>query len=505
MAHVSVATSNNYFRDYKDEKTAVPLEVNGVSKRKAAIGILAAIIGGILAYFLLAPFTLAPGAAPDPTVLTPSGRGLAAIFVVALILWATEAIPIAVTSLLMIVLPPLLTVVPSIRAAAVGFTTPVVFFVIGTYCLAFAIVDCGVGRRFALWLFAHAGTTTKGALLALMIASAVMSALVSDVPACAIGMALAIPVLNKLNIKPGSSNIGKAMMMGIPIAALTGGVATPAGSSINILGLNLLKKAAGIDVGFLHWMALGIPMVLILIPFAWWALLKCYPPEIESMGDTSEFKEELRSMGKFSVSEKKVLTILAILFVLWIASTWIKQIDVATVSILGAVAMFLPGLNLLKWRDAEAAIGWETVLMIGSVISLGIAASDTGLAACLVKNTLGGITGWNIVLLVAMISAFAVILHLPLPIAPAINAVLIPAMVVLAKDAGFNPAIFALPVAFTASCAFLLPLEAVCLVTYSKGYYRMLDMFLPGTLISIAWVIVMTAVMFLIGPMVGFG
>lgn len=502
MALVSVATSNN---DFKKGNSAVTPVVGGASKQKAIVGILASIIGAMIVYMILSTFTTSAGASPVPNALSPAGQGLAAIFVMALILWSTEAIPIAITSLLMVVLPPLLTVVPSIRAAAAGYTTPVLFFVIGTYCLAFSIVDCGIGRRFALWLFSHAGTTTKGALLAMMIASAILSALVSDVPACAIGMALALPVLNKLNVKPGSSNLGKAMMMGIPIAALTGGVATPAGSSINILGLNLLKKAAGIDVGFLHWMALGVPMVLILVPFAWWALLKFYPPEIDSMGNVSEFKKELRSMGSLSSKEKKVLVIMGILLVLWIASTWVKQIDVATVSILGAVAMFLPGINLLGWRDVETAIGWETVLMIGSVTSLGIAASDTGLATWLVKSTLGGITGWNIILLVAIISAFAVILHLPLPIAPAINAVLIPAMVVLAKEAGYNPAIFALPVAFTASCAFLLPLEAVCLVTYSKGYYRMLDMLLPGTLISIAWIIVMTAIMFLIGPVVGFG
>ena len=502
MALASVAYDNN---DFKSEKPAAPIEVGGVSKQKAIFGILAAVVCGILVYFLLAGFVVSSGEAPGPHTLSPQGRSLAAVFVVALILWATEAIPIAITSLFMVVLPPLLSVVPSIKAAAVGFTTPVVFFVIGTYCLAFSLVECGIGRRFALWLFSHAGTTTKGALLALMIASAVLSALVSDVPAAAIGMALAIPFLDKLNVRPGASNLGKAMMIGIPIAALTGGVATPAGSSINMLGLNLLKASAGIEVGFLHWMALGIPMVIILIPFEWWAILKCYPPEIESVGDLNEFKEELHSMGKLKTTEKKVLTIMIILFVLWVASTWIKQIDVATVSILGAVAMFLPGINILGWRQIEAAIGWETVLMIGSVTSLGIAASKTGLAGWMVTGTLGGITGWNMILLVALISAFVVVFHLPLPIAPAINAVLIPAMVVLANQAGINPALFALPVAFTASCAFLLPLDAVCLVTYSKGYYRMLDMALPGVLISIAWVIVMTAVMFIIAPMLGFG
>jgi sodium-dependent dicarboxylate transporter 2/3/5 len=477
---------------------------NGSVSIKSVLGLLFAIVGAILVYYVLSAITVKDGSASDIHVLSKAGRGLAALFIAALVLWSTEAIPIALTSLLMVVLPPILKVVTSIGDAAVGYTSPVVFFVIGAYCIAFAVVQSGTGPRFALWLFSRSGTNSRGAVLSTMVGTAAISALVSDVPACAIFMALILPILTKINAQPGSSNLGKAMMMGIPIAALIGGVATPAGSSINILGINLLQKAACIDVTFLQWMSIGVPTVVVLIPFAWWVIIKIFPPEVESIGDINEFRAELKSMGPLKTKERKVIAILGILFVLWILGTWVKQLDVATVSICGAISMFFPGINLLSWRDVEKFIGWETVLMIGSVISLGLMATDTGLSTWLVKNTLGGITGWNIILLVASVSAFTVVLHLPLPIAPTINAVLIPAMVVLARDAGINPAIFALPVAFTASCAFLLPLDAVPLVTYSKGYYRMFDMLIPGILISIGWVILMTALMLTIGPIIGF-
>jgi sodium-dependent dicarboxylate transporter 2/3/5 len=84
-----------------------------------------------------------------------------------------------------------------------------------------------------------------------------------------------------------------------------------------------------------------------------------------------------------------------------------------------------------------------------------------------------------------------------------INAVMIPPIMVLGNAAGVNPALYAIPVVFTASAAFLLPLDAVPLVTYSKGYYKMFDMFIPGLIISVFWVIMMTATLMLIGPMVG--
>jgi len=212
---------------------------------KSLLGILVAIFGALLVYYLLSAITVEHGSASDPRVLSKAGRGLAAIFIAALVLWSTEAIPIALTSLLMVVLPPILKVVTSISGAAVGYTSPVVFFVIGAYCIAFAVVQSGAGQRFALWLFTRSGTNSKRAVFSSMVGTAAISALVSDVPACAIFMALSLPILTKINAQPGSSKMGKAMMIGIPIAALIGGVATPAGSSINLLGIDLLHTAAG--------------------------------------------------------------------------------------------------------------------------------------------------------------------------------------------------------------------------------------------------------------------
>ena len=80
----------------------------------------------------------------------------------------------------------------------------------------------------------------------------------------------------------------------------------------------------------------------------------------------------------------------------------------------------------------------------------------------------------------AAISAFTVVVHLVLPIGPVINATLIPPIALLATETGQNPVLYALPVAFTASCAFLLPLDPVPLLTYTRGYYRMLDMLRAG-------------------------
>ena len=351
-------------------------------------------------------------------------------------------------------------------------------------------------------MITRAGTDARRTVYVFMIGTGLISMVVSDVPSAAIFMAIAVGILDKLELRPGS-RFGRVVMIGIPVAALIGGVGTPAGSSINLLGLIMIEQSGGARVPFLHWMAIGIPMVVILLPFAAWVLLKFFPPEITSIGDLEEIHEELRQLGPVSRDEWKVLGIMGAMLALWILSTWIPAFDTFFVAVVGAVVMFLPGVGLFSWKEVQDATGWDTLLMIGGVTSLGQASSQTGLATWLAESVLGGLQDWNVVALIATVSAFTVVIHLMLPIAPVINAVMIPPIMVLGAAAGVNPALYALPVIFTASCAFLLPLDAVPLITYSRGYYRMFDMLLPGLVISTAWVVVMTVLLITIGPLVG--
>ncbi|MSO57082.1 MAG: DASS family sodium-coupled anion symporter [Acidobacteria bacterium] len=452
---------------------------------------------------------------PTPEGLPVQGQRLAAVFAGALVLWGTEAVPIAVTSILVLALQPIFgltsllpptarpTMGAMLGAAITNSMSNPFFFVLTMFAIAFAWIKTGLARRFALWMISKAGTDAKRALYVFMFGTGLISMVVSDVPCAAIFMAIAVGIFDRLKLEPGKSQFGKVIMIGIPFAALIGGVGTPAGSSINILGLTMIEQQGGARVPFLHWMAIGVPMVIILIPIAAWILLKFYPPEIETIGHIDEINRERAQMGPLSREEWKVLTIMGGMLVFWVASTWYPAFDTTLVAICGAVLMFFPGINLFTWKEVQQATGWDTLLMIGGVTSLGIASRATGLAQWLANSALGGVADWNVIWVVAAISAFTVVIHLMLPVNPVINAVMIPPIMALGAAAGVNPLIYALPVIFTASAAFLLPLDAVTLVTYSRGYYKMLDMLLPGLVLSVVWVILMTGLIMFIGPMVG--
>ena len=464
---------------------------SSVIEQKSIYGILAAVILGTAVVLL-----------PAPDGLSPEGKRMGALFLVVLVLWATEAIPTAVTSLLALALQPILGV-SDMRTAIEKAMSPVFFFVIAMFIIATAMIQTGLARRFALWLLARAGTRPRRIVFAFMAGTATLSAIMSDVPACAIFMVMALGVLDRSGARPGASRLGKALMIGVPVASLIGGVATPAGSSINILGIHFIEEYGKVRIPFLSWMVIGIPMALVLVPAAYWTIVRFFPPEEESIGDLSEIHSERAVLGRMATGETRFLVLLFTMIVLWILSTWDARLDLVLIALGGAIIMFLPGMRLITWRQAEEGTSWETIFMIAGVSALGAASVETGFAGWLVDATVGDLHGANPFVVVGIISTLTVLIHLVLPIGPVVNAVLIPPIALLAISAGESPALYSLPVAFSASAAFLLPLDAVCLITYSKGYYRMLDMFLPGMIISLVWVVWITILMVTLAPLVG--
>jgi sodium-dependent dicarboxylate transporter 2/3/5 len=424
------------------------------------------------------------------------------LFAVALVLWVTEALPIAITAVLTLVAQPMLGLAP-LGGAFTSFMSPVFFFVLVMFVIAQAVTTTGLARRFAFWLLAKADGSAERTLMMIMIGTATLSTVVSDVPCAAIFMAVALGLFEKMGLEPGRSRFAASIMIGIPVASLIGGVGTPAGSSVNVLGLGFIEKFGGVRVPFVHWMALGLPMVAILVPLAAKVIAWCHPPERPRI-EHVDFRAELRSMGPLTSAERKLLGIVGAMLVLWVASSWVPAIDVVIVAVLGGAVMFLPGVGLFEsWKQVERGIAWDALLMIGSVTSLGVLSASSGLAKWLVDMSLGGMQAWPVAMVLAAVSALIVVVHLPMPINPAIVAAMVPPIVLLAISTGHNPALYGLPVVFTASCAFLLPLDAVPLVTYGKGYYRMFDMLVPGLIISAAWIVLMTALLLLVGPLIG--
>ena len=439
-------------------------------------------------------------ALPAPDGLTPAGKKAIAMMLTAVLVWVFEVIPIAVSSILFTLLPVVAGIIPLPKVMA-HFATPTVFFVFAMFCISIAFQNSGLNRRVVLWTSLRSRGNPSRLLFFLMMVSALLSTFLADIPVVAMMLPVAVLLLEKNRCEPGASPFGKAVMLGLPIACLIGGVGTPAGSAMNMLTIGLLQDTAKVHISFFEWMAIGMPMVLILTPVAWWAVIKVFPPEMDRLAGMELVEREYAELGPVTGREKLFFVILLINF-MWCTDK-IHGLPLPVVAVIGGSLFVLPRIQLIDWERDKCRIGWDILMLIGASNALGMIIWEQGGASWIANACLGDISDLPLAGVIAAISIFTIVIHLLIPVNTAIVAVLLPALAALAGTMGVNPAVLAIPMGFSVSAALLLPLDPVPLVTYPAGYYKMFDMFKPGCLISVVWVVVMTLIMFAIAVPLG--
>src|SRR5699024_5105656 len=191
-----------------------------------------------------------------PEGLSPEGWKGSALMISATITWVSEFIPIGITSCLLLFLPSLLNI-DTTGNIMTNFATPTLFFILSALLIAQAFEKVGFGKRVSLRVTTILGNKSKYVLLSLMVTASLMSGFLVNIPTAIIFGAIGYEILKKNDCLPGESAFGKSIMVGIPVAASIGGAATPAGSGVNILAINLLKSVTGIEIGFLQWSIVG--------------------------------------------------------------------------------------------------------------------------------------------------------------------------------------------------------------------------------------------------------
>ena len=445
-------------------------------------------LGCIATYILLVSL-------PTPAGLPFAGQKALALMVAVIIAWIFEVVPIGMASALAIMLLPTLGIV-SMKDAMASFGITTVFFILASFCFAGAFIITGLGYRVGLSISGMFGKSSHKVLLAFMVSTAAVSAVLADIPTAIVFASIAYPILKKNGCEPGRSKFGMAMMMGIQIAAALGGLGTPAGSGLNVLALNLLKSTAHVDVNFIQWTVVGLPFAAIMTLVAWFVLTKMIPSEIDQVKGLDDAKAEREKLGPMSVQEKAFSAIFAGVMILWFTSIF-TGLDIAVIAIIGATLLFFPGIDILTWDKIKYRIGWNVLLLVGASNALAMAMTSQHGSAWIADILLGRLAGTGAVVLLGATLAFGIYSHLILPVGSATLAVAIPVIGLLAAKAGVNPALLVVPLAFTASCVFLVPVDPIPLSTYQYGYWKMTDMMKPGFVISIVWLVLLTAVMLL--------
>ncbi len=418
--------------------------------------------------------------------------GLKTIWIMAafLIMLVLEVLPVVVTSLLFIGLMPLLGVVKGLGSALTGFSNPVVFFTLASFGIAAALVNVPLSKRILAAMLRAFGTKIEYVLLAMMGCCALVSSLVSNVPCCAVFMALSLSFLELYEKEQDRRKTGRAFMIAVPVASMIGGMMTPVGSSVNLIAMEQLINAGYGEIGFVNWMGAGVPMALIMLPAAWILICKLYKPVPVTREQVLRFVDSMDVPKQIGGQEKKVIIMVLTMLALWIASSWVPGINTMVVAILGCVLFLMPGINVLDVNTFLKENSWDAFFLVGTVISISAAMNANGVGAAMAQAIGSALpesveTGFMLAICAVIIFLMLIVI----PVATSLIPLLLPVLITVSAGAGVSPILVTLVAACCACNCYMLPLDTVPLITFGRGYYSMTDMFKSTLWLQILMVI----------------
>ncbi len=445
---------------------------------------------------------------PTPQGLTDATWHMAGVAAWMVAWWIAEAVPLAATALLPVVLFPVLGIM-TIKDTLVPYANPVVFLFLGAFIIAAAIQKTGLHLRLGLRIVRTCGTRPDRLIAGFMTATAFLSLWLSTAVAAAMMLPTALSVIDLLRpsmekiSKKSAHNFATALLLGLTYGASIGGMGTLIGAPSNAFVKGLFSNNYGIEISFLDWMKIGVPLVVILTFSMWVILVKIVFrfDNAKSRALGKLIKTEIARQGKFSRAEKIVAFVCALTAAGWMAQGWLAAHFPGTsetgIALLGVLLLFLVPVDfghnryVLSWEDAEQ-IPWGVLLLIGGGLSMAGGLETTGLAQWIGNGFTGiGAHVPHKLLLALIVVAVAITAEFMSSIA--VVTLFIPVIAPIAIGVGENPLFFVIPATLAASCSFLSPIStagnALILAT-SKVRWR--DMLRGGLVLEI------TAILFLV-------
>ncbi len=455
------------------------------------------------------------------TFFKPQGLSSEAIAILASTLWiatwwVTEAIPIAATSLLPIVLFPL-TKGLSIAETTASYGHKYIFLFMGGFILAIAIEKWHLHKRIALNIIYWIGTDVNKIILGFMVATAVLSMWISNTATAVmilpVGMAIVSQLKDNPETKPNENHIfGKALMLAIAYSASIGGMATLIGTPPNLVLAGIIEKTYNTEITFSQWFMFGLPVSIVLLYICWLYVTRfAFKFEQKKFpGGKAEIKKQLKRLGPISVNEKRILIIFCITAIAWISRSFIltrffSTIDDTIIAIIAALCLFLiPAKSkkevLITWKDAQT-LPWGILLLFGGGMALATGFESSGLAQWL-GNHLVHLQNIPVILLLLILIASVNFLT-EITSNTAASAILLPVLVSMSSTIDVHPYILLVGATMAASCAFMLPVATPPnAVVFGSGYLTIEDMVKKGFLMNIISIVLLTGIIYFVLPLI---
>jgi sodium-dependent dicarboxylate transporter 2/3/5 len=462
-------------------------------------------------------------AAPLP--LDRPAHHLAAILVMMVVFWVTEALPLAVTALIGPVLAIVLGVTPA-RTAFAPFADPIIFLFIGSFMLAEAMFVHGLDRRIAFGALSSraVGRSPVRILFVYGAVAGGISMWISNTATTAmmfpIGLSIVAHLTEGRESERSSRDFAMAMMLMTAFGASVGGIGTPIGTPPNLIGVGMLSRIAGIDISFFQWMLLGVPIVVLLfgylVTYFYFTALRGFTVDA---GRADRIHAELRRLGPLSAGQRNVLIAFGSTVALWLlpgvltivgagntafARSYATAVPESVAAMAGAILLFLLPVSwrarrfTLRWEEA-VRIDWGIVLLFGGGLAMGELAFSTGLAESMGR----GITGWlpatSALTLTVVFTAIGIVMSETASNTASAN-MIVPVAIAVSQAAGINPLQPALGATLGASMGFMMPISTPPnAIAYSSGYVPITEMMRHGIWLDLVGFVLIVLVVSAIG------
>jgi len=460
-------------------------------------------LGVALAFFVLA--------VPAPEGLSIEGQRTAAIFLLMGAWWATEAVPVAVTALVPLALFPLLGIV-DIQNAADPYANKTIYLFFGGFLMATAIQKWDLHKRIALFVLQNAGSNGASLIFGFMLTAALISMWVMNTATTIMLLPIGLAVITvvKSTVKYLSDEeieaFQLALLLGIAYGATIGGMSTLIGTGPNGMLAAFMADNYNLDISFVDWMKVGVPLSAVMLPCSWLILTKViFKVNFETSSETKELLSSMKEeLGELKGPELKVLIIFFITALAWMFRTvldnfsFLNGLSDAGIAMVSALFLFLvPNGNkdkkgpLLEWKDAQENVPWGLLVLFGGGLSLANAVQATGLAIWMGSLIPQGVSLALIVILVVALIIFLTELTSNM----ATTATFLPVVAAIALQSNFDPLLVTAAVALAASCAFMLPVATPPnAIVFGSGLIRVPQMAKAGFLINILGITVVSLV-----------
>jgi len=428
--------------------------------------------------------------------------------------WITEAIPIAVTALLPLVLFPLSGGL-DLSSTSGAFGHKYVFLYMGGFIIAIAIEKWNLHRRIALNIINLIGSDIRKIILGFMMATAFLSMWISNTATAVMMLPIGLAIIKQLKDNPDTvedenQTFGKALMLAIAYSASIGGVATLIGTPPNLVLAGVILDTYGYEITFMQWFAFGLPISIILI-FICWKYLTKYAFSFKQRsfpGGKQEIQRLLSSLGRITYEEKIVALVFALTAFCWITRSVLLQkllpaLDDTIIAIFFAIVLFLipskkKGEQLINWEEA-VKMPWGIILLFGGGMALAKGFESSGLAEWIGSQmtTLSGLP--ILILILVLIASVNFLTEITSNLAT--TAMLLPVLAPMALTIDVHPFVLMVGAAVAASCAFMLPVATPPnAVVFGSGYLRIPDMVGKGLFMNIISIFILTFFVYFILP-----